>query len=263
MLNPMAFLQRRKMLLIILSLVFFVILLLAKTPAQLLVNIVQSAGVPVFASGVKGTVWQGRAEQLAIPLQRDQYWQLGEVEWQLSAWSLLLAKANLHVHSRYQQQSASIVLSVSPSTVVVSSADIRAPAAIVTQFLPLLPNITGALRLTIDEAVIDINQPLIESLTGELHIGSLSVAQDILVYLGDYRLDVEIQQNALTAQLKDSNATVGIKGKATAALGGGDYTVDVTIIPTIRTEQSVLNLLQLVAVQQHNGSFELQQKGRM
>jgi hypothetical protein len=262
MLNPMAFINARKKILIIIAVVFFVVLLVIKTPAQLLVNVVKSAGVPIFVNGVKGSVWQGSAEQLAVPLQDGQYWQLGQVEWQLNGWALLLGRANLNMHSRYQQQRINIELSASPSSIHIGSADIRMPAAIVGQFLPLLPSINGELSVSVTGADIDVKQQQIEALTAELYISSLSVVQEELVYLGDYRLDVAIQQHALVAELNDIEATVGVSGEATVALGGGDYVVDLIVTPSNKTEQSVVNLLQLLAVQQQNGSFNIKQSGR-
>jgi hypothetical protein len=136
------------------------------------------------------------------------------------------------------------------------------PAAIVGQFLPLLPSINGELSVSVTGADIDVKQQQIEALTAELHISSLSVAQEELVYLGDYRLDVAIQQHALVAELNDIEATVGVSGEATVALGGGDYVVDLIVTPSNKTEQSVVNLLQLLAVQQKNGSFNIKQSGR-
>lgn len=65
-----------------------------------------AANAPVQMSGVTGTLWNGKAASAVIPVP-DATYALGEVEWNLSFWSLLTAKPCATVKTDLDEQKIS------------------------------------------------------------------------------------------------------------------------------------------------------------
>jgi general secretion pathway protein N len=87
-----------KLLFFIGLLVYFIITVVVRTPAEWGAWIALKAVPGLSLTGVSGSLWSGRAGSAQVAVNGHTL-DLGTVQWDLDAWSLLLLKACLDVHS--------------------------------------------------------------------------------------------------------------------------------------------------------------------
>ncbi|ROS05199.1 type II secretion system (T2SS) protein N [Sinobacterium caligoides] len=254
--------RKHKVIIAVLLMALFFLLLIIKAPAKLVFSAAKLAGVPLYAVGVGGTLWRGHADQLALPIEGGEYWQLGEVDWQLEALPLLLGRIDIAAQSHYKAQKLNVVAQLSSASLVLKRADIQLPAPLLGRLFPMLPLLGGALEAKVDHAEVDLSTNNLLSLEAQLWWRGLSVDQGSYVLLGDYHADVHNLNEGIKADIKDLQANLAVSGTVSLAQSGS-YQVNLNLRPTNRLDPSAIEVLSLLAPQQRDGSYLIKQGGRL
>lgn len=194
------------------------------------------AKAPIQMSGVSGTVWNGKAASAIIPMQDSSY-ALGEVEWQLSPWSLLMAKPCADIKTELDDQKISGIACVGlGGDLKLEDAQIAVPAKVAEIFAPIV-EVQGDILVHIESFDLSDNQ--IGQLMGS---GSWSAARfynsTSWVGLGTLGFElVEDGQGGVNAKIFDVEGPLELKLDSQFNLLG-DYNTqgDVSLRPNAPTE---------------------------
>ena len=115
---------------------FFLFIVIKNIPAQWGLSLAQ---VPLQLSGVTGTVWNGKASTAVVPLEQGGGYALGEVQWQLSPWSLLAANpcADIKTNLDNQQVTGSACVSLGGG-LQLENTQIAVPAKVAEILAPIV-----------------------------------------------------------------------------------------------------------------------------
>ena len=225
----------------------FIVVLVATAPARLLGFILP--GQSVALQGYRGSLWHGTAASAAIAMT-DGWLQLGQVEWRLAPFSLLLLSPRLELESRWGLQRIEANVSVSPGgTVHFRDSEASFSAALIRQWLPV--QLRGSLSLVLADL--------------RLHEGSLAAGRGRLVWqqaywtgdrgsqaLGDYVLEFEVsgeqQVNGTVTTLKGP-----IRAEGEFRVQGRRYTVDTLLTSEQGFDSELASALQLLAAPVEGG----------
>jgi general secretion pathway protein N len=230
------------------ALVVLILLLLVVTaPARLLGQLVPAQAL--LLSGFGGSVWSGRAAAAAVPLTGGVL-QLGELEWRLRPWSLLLLSPRAQITSRWGQQRVEAQVSVSPGgTITLSEATISIPAEIARHWFPVL--LSGNVTLQTERLVLEDLRPtagagrLVWQQAGWSADGSSN-------RLGDYALEFEVvAPGEVAGNIITLAGPVEVVG--TANLYPDRYTVDARLGSDGGLSPGLSNALRLFATPTDSG----------
>jgi len=139
-----------------LALVFLLLILLASAPAHLLLRLLENT--PVTAEGLQGTVWQGRAGRVMVITDAGLL-HLGEVEWSLRPWSLLMLAPQLEVSSRWGGQRLQAAIRVrGPNDLTLENLDASFDAALLRHLAPIA--LQGVVSLQAEQLHLRDGMPL-------------------------------------------------------------------------------------------------------
>jgi len=140
--------------------VLFLVVVIKNIPAQWGLYLIKA---PLQVSGLSGTVWNGKAASVVLPLQQGAY-ALGEVQWQLSPWSLLAVTpcADIKTKLENQQISGNACVGLGGS-LELENTQIAVPAKIAEVFAPIV-EVDGEILLHVE--TLDLDQNQIKNLTG-------------------------------------------------------------------------------------------------
>ncbi len=203
--------------LLLLGLAFWLLWVLAKAPATLLANLVQSNLPGSAISAVTGSFWRGQAGEVVLPLYGVNY-SLGATRWRVRPLRLLSLELCLELEAELNRQQVQGLLCVNPAgTVRIADTDITVPAAVAT--LWQAPPADGLLSLHIAAA--------------ELHNGALERASGsaswqqgrVLLFerwleLGTYGTRFQTNgRGVLEAEVMDVTAPLELQLSASSELG--------------------------------------------
>lgn len=252
--------SRRKLVLtVVISLLIFSVFVLARFPAEQALAIASRATGQVFASNVQGTVWQGRADNIYVQVNQELL-DLGKTTWQLSPWSLLIAKLNLKVDAQAPGQKIKASVVAGMSRAVITDAEITMDAQRILALYPLPIRLQGMIELNLAEAVL--HRQGIEALSGNVLVKDMVFTFQRPVNLGTYAARLGVEGSFVTADISDIDATVKVEGRVMASLADREYRNKLLITPTPVADLSVEQTLQMVAKKQSDGSFQFEHNGR-
>ena len=141
--------------------IIFVFIVVKNIPAQWGLWL---ANAPIQMSGISGTLWQGKAASAVVPLQNNTSFALGEVQWNLSPWSLLTASPCADLKTKLDdQQISGIACAGLSGDVQLENAQIAVPAKVAEVFAPIV-EIQGDILLHVENLNFSNNR--IEKLSG-------------------------------------------------------------------------------------------------
>ncbi len=226
---------------------FFLLILISIAPARLLGHMVPAS--QIYLQGFSGTIWQGRTSNAAIALAGG-WFQLGEVEWSLSPWSLLWLSPRLSIESHWGAQRLETDLSIYPGgAITLHEINSNFSAGLVQQFLPL--QLRGQLNLLATD--LELVDGLPAAGQGRLvwqqgyWIGTSSSQA-----LGDYVLEFSLLGPLqASAEISTLSGPVAAQGKLN--LEGRNYSVDMNLSSESGFASEIASALQLMAAPVEGG----------
>lgn len=189
---------------------FLVVLTVVKLPVAL---VAEHANLPknIAYEQLTGTLWSGKIKRLQIEGET-----LQKVEWQVSPWSLLLAK--LEVTFKFgnardsAQNSGKGRLSYSMDGLEVVKSVVRIPAAGLKKYSPLPMGDIGG-RVILDVAKYRFSGPLCDALDGELVWSKSELDFGGPIAFGTITANLSCDNHNIVAAF-DGNNRLGLEGQA-------------------------------------------------
>ena len=219
----------------------FLVILISTAPARLLNGFLPSDQVSM--QGYQGSLWTGSASSVSLAVPGG-WLQLGEVEWELSPWSLLILSPRLQFESRWGRQVVVGDLQLSPTGKLrLRDTSVVFSAALVKQWMPVA--LAGTLEILLQD--LQLEQGLPVAGRGRL------VWRDALWFgtrsrqtLGDYVLEFTIDEGQ---QISGSVSTISgpVQVEGSLQVQGRSYSVDASLIAEDGFDAELGSALQLMA----------------
>jgi general secretion pathway protein N len=219
----------------------FVVLLVVTAPARLLAYLLPSN--QLIISGYSGTLWNGSATRSALRLGEGNF-ELGQLHWRLSPWSLLGLSARVQLDSRWgsQQFSGDVAFS-SSGQVRLRDAEVIVDARLMQRWLPV--QLDGLLNFSTPGMSLESGWPA----AGE---GRL-VWREARWYgsrgpqpLGDFVLEFYVDENRVL-QGKVITLTGPIKARGKVQLEDSHYQLDLRLRSEQPMDAELRRALELMA----------------
>lgn len=154
-----------KTLFILILVAVFLVLVVSRTPAAWAAWAIHKAAPNVWFTGVSGTLWKGQAASAQVDVGSESI-ALGEMNWQLKAWSLLILSPCMDLSAQLPGQSISgrVCRSILGGSNKLKNLNVDAPMALFSKVTPL--NGTGAVSLQVLSA--SFNSQAVDELDGRL-----------------------------------------------------------------------------------------------
>ncbi|WP_370980681.1 type II secretion system protein N [Agaribacterium sp. ZY112] len=235
---------------------YFLYLLVSSAPAAWAAWAAHKAVPSLWLNNVEGTLWSGRAKLAQIDMGAESL-ALGELRWELSPWTLLIAKPCMKFETLLpnQQISGSFCQSVfGQSTLSDFNADL--PVENLSSILPV--QALGPISLQVLEASFD-GDARIESLDARLSWQQARVHNgDKWMSLGSFAAKAKAdEQGGVQADVFDLDGPY--KSALVARWSAGQaWVVDGTITPQEGADELVVQGLQLLGEDLGDGSYRVQ-----
>ncbi len=236
--------------------------LVVRAPAALLEGTLASALPPGAATGpLEGTVWNGRTASVSYRGVA-----LGALAWHVNGIGLFPPGANvaLTLDGANLRVTGNVGAAMGSSRVALDAVTARLlPGELAAAFGFHLAKPTGAVRLDIDNAVIDAAAAQVETATGEVEWSDAGISEPTPVSLGNAKLAVTPRPNGgLTGTINSSGGDIGLDG--TVSLGpSGTYQANVAITPRPGLSSDVTSVIGLIAPADAAGVNRLRASGNL
>lgn len=244
-------------------LVAYLVALLWQLPAQFVWQRVQPLLGPelrtqLVLEGVKGTLWDGSAEQClwkGIPV--------GRLQWQLAAEPLLSGQLgyDLSLHPAEGSLQGRVAINMERTTTL-SQLQGQVPASELGRHIPFLPLTLGGTWVidTLTLTLSELGRP--QSAIGTLHWQQAAVVAPAAVALGDLLIEVTTTEDGtIQATLASSGGAVAISGTG-AIQPDGRYTIDSAIVPRSSADRVLRGTLALLGRPDRSGQIHIQRNGQ-
>lgn len=253
-----------RFLLIIIFVVGFLWALLANAPARLALAYANQFSPDIYASGVSGTIWDGKAAQLIVRVNGVAQ-DLGEVQWQLAKLPLLWGSAdvNASTNQRDIKTEFSAVANVFSKSATVSEAKFKLPVPLLRQFYPLPFTMEGTVDGRVERAVL-ANESL-EDVKGNV------VWQNAMVnvgtgdqMLGDFVAEFAHQDDhSLLVELSELKGQLGLKGDIKIGADQKTYQANLNFKPDPALNPQVRSMLAQLGQANNAGEIQFKHQGRL
>lgn len=248
------------------SFLFVAVLLVAlvlNMPAQYALGLAaKQTGLFSFQSA-SGTVFSGSANDVRVRAQQ-QVLELGQLDWQLSPLSLLLAKLKLTVENKSSPQaiviSGNAVLNLQ-KTIKLADAQIKAPVPLLLKFSPMPLKALGDVELNVQQLTFAENQ--VSNLQGQLLLQHTKMLAPQKVDLGSFAARLSNEGSALVADVTDIDATFTVSGQSTLEQTQLSFDTNITVTTTPKTPEMVKQSLPFFARKTNDSTFVIQQSGTL
>lgn len=234
--------RRSGLLAIALVWVFF---LIAQLPAQVLVPLLPPS---LQLGGISGSVWNGRAARVDLEWQ-SKVLRVGQVQWRLKPWSLLLLAPELDIRTQWGAQTlaATAALSVT-GDVSVSNLSARVDTAWLRQWIPLY--IGGWLELEAEQ--LRFHQQALVAAEGRLlWRDGVWAANAGDVALGSFVLDLHSNDGGIVGEVITVSGALQAEGSV--ALSPDTYQVALTLTGPALAQSGLREALQVFATPSAEG----------
>lgn len=229
---------------------------IAQFPAARAVALIDPTGVQL--AGVQGTVWNGRAERMAVAGAPP----VTAVRWNISPWQLLTASLAGRVEFAVGGGSGQARFRLRPSgDLEITAGELRTSAAGIARHLPVpLLLVDGDITAVIEQGALRNGRPV--GVDARLRWDRAAVRQPLDVALGAVTLAVVPQANG------GHRLTLDGREGALAIDGGGDvaadgrYDIEIRIEPTAEAGPGVTDLLAGMAARE-GGVYIIREAGRL
>ena len=250
---------------IFIGIVAYLLFLLVTLPATIMTNHL----LPSFVSeknlslqSVDGTVWQGEAAGVRFGSQL-----FNQLEWDLSAWSLLLGEASVDVNMSNDESYLSGQLAMGfGGTIGIDDFEFKSPAAIVVPELTKLVmpfgfDVSGKMRGSIQEA--EIKQGEVLRIKGRLVWESAVVVTPQHMELGTFVMTCEPNNNGTHFTIKDTNNSPLQMNLKIQFEGNGNYQISGWLKARDRNNQVLTSNLGFIARADSEGKHNIKLKSKI
>lgn len=240
---------------ILVPIVVFVFLVLRAMPAQWGIAL---AGLPLQMDGISGTVWRARVANVVVPYPGGHY-SLGQLEWELSPWSVLRLSPCMSFTTELESQVTSGTACTSLSRrMTLKDTRVSVPAAVAELWAPV--RVRGQLDAHIESMTMVNDQ--VTDLAGS---GSWTNAEfhnsQTWVGLGTIAFDLlENGEGGVAAKIFDIEGPLEIDLESSWALNGA-YLIRGNIGLRPQAPVEIGQLLRIVAQEQQRGQFAVEWAG--
>lgn len=254
--------MKRVMLWVAGGLAVYLLALVATVPAaQVLpraVPLLESRGVRLAASGIEGSLWSGRMARVAVNGVA-----LGESEWSLSPWRLLLGEAGFGFSVTPQGGYLAGDVRLSDERLTLSGVGGELPASTLVASLPRLPmpvEVEGS--VTVEVNTLDWAAGKLDAAEGVIVWRQATVLAPMPMRLGDLKMELVPGPNGtLLGKLSDGGGPLGVKGDVTLSPGG--YRLNAVLTPRADTDPALAQTLTLLGRPDNQGGYRLTWAGRL
>lgn len=238
--------------------------LVANAPARLALAYANNFFPDLYASGVSGTVWQGKAASMLIRLNGTVH-DLGKVSWGLSKWPLLWGDVNVKVKTVQAEMKTDFKAQIN---LVSKNANIKdmvftVPASMVRQYSPLPFTMKGILDGRVEQAYWQ-DQTLSDAKgnvvwkDAVVNIGSGDQA------LGDFLTEFKnLDDQSLLLDISELKGHLGLNGQITLAADQRSYQADVSFKPDEQLDGQLKMMLSQLGSPDSQGLISFKHKGRL
>mgnify|MGYP003632588837 CR=1 FL=1 len=202
----------------------FCIFVLTSAPASLLTLLVKSAAPNLLLGEAHGSFWQGEVAQAAVKINGGSLY-LGKLQWSIQPLSLLLLSPRVSIKTETAGQTLMATAKAYPNGSV-NLSDVRGevPVSIIEPWVPVL--ISGQVFFDFD--YIAIKENTIKKLQGAINLRDIIWrGGDVPMPLGNYQAELSSNAEAITVNISDQNARLGLEGLVNAMFSG-EYQMELT-----------------------------------
>lgn len=241
--------------LILLGLFTFILTAIWLTPAAFVAPYIERFAPGVQIINASGTIWNGQANSV-----RTRNFDLGSVGWKLRPLKSLFslsAVADLDIKGNELKANGNAAYGLDKS-IRLSDVQFEADAGIIKRFQPQV-GLTGNFEGLIDDA--EIKPGGFPVVNGVVNMVQLSVIFP-RVEAGNYRADIQTEDNSLIADISSGDSPLNLSGKASIN-SNWQYQSDVIAKASPELNPMIMNLLRPVAGNNPgpDGSLRINRKG--
>lgn len=241
--------------------IYFIYLVLSNTPASIAAWAVHKAAPNVWLMSVQGSLWKGRAGSAQVDLGNKTL-PLGQVEWSLNPWSLLILRPCLSFETQVPGQLISGNLCQSPfGSTSISDANIDMPASTISSMLPVEKTM-GQLSIQIIEADLDgltkgLNDLSINQIDARFSWQNASVfVEQNWFSLGSFGGQAQANgEGGLTAKVTDIEGPFGVDMNIGLTPGSDKRVINGKITPREGASSQVVQAIQLIGEEVEKGTY--------
>jgi hypothetical protein len=239
--------------LLTLGIVAFFVSLIATVPAEIAGRYLPT---DVRATGLRGTLWHGRASQLQV-----RGFDLGEVVWNAHPLALLVGRLQSSISINRPDLQGQGTAGVGFHTLRLSDADLIGRAELLA---PLLSNYGVSIdgRFEANIKILQFNGRGPQAADGVIVWQSARLLQPTKLEFGDVTTTLNQDGNTATADVKNTGDSLRLTGTGQLHQGWA-YDARLHIEPTATTPKQFRNTLPLLAKPNSRGTITLNQQGTL
>ncbi len=241
--------------------------LLATLPVGWVYQLVVPDNLPARLTGLSGSVWAGRAENLESGAFR-----LGPIRWSVRWRSLLSLRAEVDYRfgpepplpDRPVSHGSGRLGPVDPATVRMETVKADLVLADLAPLAPIIPaGLPGRVRVDLQRFVVtDADFPLREAV-GTVELLNLGSGPPMGVTLGNFHMVVKTPETGeIRVRINDDNGPL-ITNLTLRLSADGSYRLRGTLTPRNAGDRNLQSLLRFVARPETGGRFRVEEVGRL
>lgn len=242
-----------------LGIVLYLVFLFISIPASFLTRYVLPA-IPAAKSvelhSVSGSIWQGQAINANV-----NRFNLGQLNWELSGWGLLLGDIDLDLRFRDNDTNGSGSLSVGfGGAIDAEDVTVKFPAEALTPLFYGFPvSLSGELNGNIKTLELEPGRTI--KTTGRIVWRSASLRSPQNIDLGDYVIVLEPSNRGTKFTINDSNKGPIETNITLTIKGNGEYRLNGWLKARDEEQQHITEALRLVGRADNSGRFWVTRNG--
>lgn len=241
--------------LVFLCVVTFFYAVLAAVPAKWVLGTVNQYFPDFYAENVSGTLWEGRASQVIVKANGVKL-PLGETQWTLKGWPLLMGRAELELKTKHKNQYIDGNFWFSyPNQFGANETQASIPANLIRQWYPLPIMVAGQVELTIK--ALAAQEQLVTELNGALswQNAELNFGQGDMP-LGSFVAELSNNdENIIMANLIELQGDLGVSGEAQFNQSSRAYQAKVYFSPKPSANQVIAGTVTQMGLSQSDGRY--------
>lgn len=229
--------------------------LLVSLPAQNIYQSFEQQFYPARLTGIEGSIWSGSATSLGTSK-----FTLKNIRWELSVWDLLFGDIRLSWKINDGLGRASGILYISGEGYQLDSLNADIDIRMLNPLLTQLP-VSVAGSLVTEDVSLQLSKGKFSSAQGRIHYSQAAVSKPYFIPLGDFSAELDVQQGALHAKLRDSDAAIFLQGNVDVQ-ADHSYVYQAKISIRDATVSGLVEGLAALGPIDDSGAVQLEGRGR-
>ncbi|MCF6281050.1 MAG: type II secretion system protein N [Candidatus Polarisedimenticolaceae bacterium] len=235
----------------------YLLFLIGTLPATQLYNVAKEQIPGLQLAQIKGSVWDGSAQQLTF-----KGLQIGPIYWQFKPLSLLFGQIEVALTiSDAKLKATSRAGSTLSGEFYLSNLKGESSVEIITSLIPNLP-VTPAGSIIFDLEEVGFSDQHLSSATGNIDWQRASVTQPIDIQIGNLNLRLNSDDDGIHGKISDQGATLGIDAQLELQ-ASGQYQIKGKIQPKPNTPTDLINALNILGRPDPTGAISINLSGHL